>query len=314
LPDVVAVGNVNLDIMARIPYWPKEDEKLVAEQAHVCLGGAAANFAIACSKLGLSCGLIAVVGDDVLGHLVLKALGKEGVDVSHIAHAHGAHTGIALVLQAGSSRGLVSCRGANDLLSPEHIDIAYLASSRLVLAASVRLQIARALASACSELGIPLLLDPGGTLASRSLPELRDVLRAVWAFLPNEVELLKITGLGDLRTACEAVASTGVELLAIKAGAKGCFIYDRGRLVHVEALCPKRITDPTGAGDAFNAGFTLGTLRGLDPVSSAKLGIALATLKLERLGASNMPGLEELRALLSSKGWAHLLEGAGGRP
>ena len=306
--DVVVVGNVNVDIMARVPRWPGEDEKLVAEEARVSLGGAAVNFAIACSKLGLSCGLIGVVGTDALGDMALKSLEKEGVDTGHIARAHGVHTGIALVLQAGSSRGLVSCRGANDLLSPDHIDMAYLASSRLVFAASIRLEIARALAYACSKLGIPFFLDPGGTLASKGLEELSPILKDVHVFMPNEIELFKITGVDDLREACEAVMSAGVGLLIVKAGAKGCFIYDENRLIRIGALFPKRIVDPTGAGDAFNAGFTFGRLRTLDPVSSARLGIALATLKLERPGASNMPSIRELKAFLSSIGWAHLLE------
>jgi len=308
LPDVIAVGNVNVDITASIPRWPRGDEKLVAERAHVCLGGAAANFAIACSRLGLSCGLIAVVGGDALGELALEELEARGVDVSHIARIEGAHTGMALILRAGQSRGIISCRGANEALSPEHIDMAYLASARLVLAASIRLGVAEALASACSELGIPLFLDPGGTLASRSLHELRDVLRAVQAFLPNEVELSKITGLKDIRASCEALASLGVRLVAVKAGARGCFIYDGERLLHVGALRPKRIVDRTGAGDAFNAGFTLGRLTGLSMLDSARLGIALATLKLGRPGASNMPDLGELRAFLTSIGWERLLE------
>ena len=305
--DVIAVGNVNVDITVRIPRWPGEDEKLVAEQAHVCIGGAATNFAIACSRLGLSCGLVAAVGDDVLGDLATEALREEGIDVSHVARVRGARTGMALILWAGRSRGLVSCRGANDMLSPEHIDIAYLASSRLVLAASTRLHVAEAVARACSRLSVPFFLDPGGTLASRGLSELRNVLRSVRAFLPNEVELSKITGLRDMLAACEAVASLGVELVVVKAGPKGCFIYDGERLSHVEALRPERLVDPTGAGDAFNAGLVLGLLRGLDPVSSARLGVALATLKLGRPGASNTPTLGELMAFLSSLGWADLL-------
>ncbi len=307
MPDVVAVGNVNIDITARIGRWPGPDEKLIAEWAHVCVGGAATNFAIACTRLGLSCALLAAVGDDPLGELALRFLREEGVDVECVSRVPGARTGIALILWAGQSRGLVSCRGANDLLSPEHIDVAYLASSRLVLAASIRLRVVEAIASACSELDIPLFLDPGGTLASHRLAELRRVLKAVKAFLPNEVELSKITGLKDVRAACEAIASSDVELVAVKAGPRGCFVYDGERLSHVEALRPGRIVDPTGAGDAFNAGLALGLLRGLDPICSARLGVALATLKLGRLGASNMPSLGELRALLSSMGWLGLL-------
>ncbi len=308
MPDVVAVGNVNIDVTARLPRWPGPDEKLVASSARVNLGGAAANFAIACSRLGLSSGLVAVVGADPMGEMALRALEAEGIDVSHIARAPGTYTGVALILWAGQSRGIVSCRGANDLLAPEHLDEGYLASARLVLGASIRLEVAEALASVCARHGVPLLLDPGGTLAEHRLEELASILPATRVFSPNEVELVKITGRKDIREACEVIWATGVELVVVKAGPRGCYIYDGHRLTHVDALEPERAVDPTGAGDAFNAAFSLGLLMGLEPPDCARLGVALATLKLGRPGASNMPGLAELVPLLSAVGWGDLAE------
>lgn len=308
MPDVVAIGNINIDISVSIRRWPEADEKLIAERAHLSVGGAATNFAVACSKLGMSSSLIAVVGDDPLGELAVRLLKNEGVDTARIRRVEGELTGIALVISSGSSRGIISCRGANELLSPEDLDEGYISSSRAVLAASTSLGVAERAASLCSKHQVPFLLDPGGTLASYGLEHLKSTLKATYAFLPNEVELMKITGLTDIKRACEAVFSCGTESIIVKAGQRGCFTYHGDRLSHIEAIRPERVVDPTGAGDAFNAGLVLGLLKGLDIARSARLGIALATLKLQRRGASNMPALEELKDFLSSIGWLDFLE------
>ena len=302
------MGNVNIDLTVRLPRLPGPDEKLVAKQYYMALGGAAANFAVACVRLGLSCGLIARVGQDPLGEMALRALSHEGVNTRHVKISPDLPTGMALVLWAGGSRGVVSCRGANDALSPSDLDRIYLSSAKLILGASLRLHLAEALVEACSSLNVPLILDPGGTLAPHSLDELSCILRDVDVFTPNEVELAKITGLKDIRAAAEAVWSCGPRLVVVKAGPRGCFIFDGQELLRVKALKPAEFVDPTGAGDAFNAGFALGLLRGLKPVQSAELGVAVATLKISRRGASNMPTLKELRTFLAQVGWHQLLD------
>ncbi len=302
LLDVIAVGNVNVDLTVSLPRPPGPDEKLVADRCRLCLGGAATNFSIACSRLGLATGLIAVVGDDALGRMALEALETEGIDVSYVRRAREALTGLALVLETGGTRGLVSCRGANDLLSPSDVSPERVSKARMVLGASIRLEVARALASACLEARRPLVLDPGGTLASHGLKELGPVLKATYVFTPNRVELSRITGLEELEKAVEAVWSSGPELVVVKAGRDGCFVFDGSSLEHLGAVEPVgRIVDATGAGDAFNAGLVLGLLKGLEPALAAELGMAVAALKLGRAGASNMPTLEELRAFLSSR-------------
>ena len=300
--DVMAVGNVNVDLTVSLPRPPGPDEKLVADRCRLCLGGAATNFSIACARLGLATGLIAVVGDDALGRMALRALKAEGIDISYIKRAHEALTGLALVLEMGETRGLVSCRGANDLLSPSDVGPDRVSRAKMVLGASIRLEVAKALASACLEAQRPLVLDPGGTLASHGLRELEPVLKATYVFTPNRVELFRITGLREFKKAIEVAWSSGPELVVVKAGKDGCFVFDGSSLEHLEAIKPMgRVVDPTGAGDAFNAGLVLGLLKGLKPARAAELGMAVATLKLGRAGASNMPTLKELKALLSSR-------------
>ena len=59
---MVAVGNVNVDLTVKLSKPPGPDEKLVAEDVYLAVGGAAANFSVACARLGLSCGLGSLSG------------------------------------------------------------------------------------------------------------------------------------------------------------------------------------------------------------------------------------------------------------
>ena len=306
--DVVAVGNVNIDITIKLSRLPRPEEKLLAEGFSMSLGGAATNFSIACAKLGLSPGLIARVGSGLLARMALEALRGAGVDVSHVRPQPGAQTGLALMLDIGGPASFLCFRGANASLSPSDLDEQYISSARLVLGASVSMPVAMALARLCSRLGKPLMLDPGGVLAFHEPPARpSELVGAVSIFTPNKVELLRLTGLKELREAIELAWSWGPKLLVVKAGPEGCFVFDGSSLEHLPALEPRKFVSSAGAGDAFNAAFALGMLIGLSTLDSARLGIAFATLKLEREGASNMPTLEELRAFLAKLGWLELL-------
>jgi adenosine kinase len=68
-------------------------------------------------------------------------------------------------------------------------------------------------------------------------------------------------------------------------GAKGVDIIDRdGACVHVDVVPENSLTDPTGVGDAFRAGFLTGRSGGLGLERSAQLGSLVAVLVLESTG------------------------------
>jgi adenosine kinase len=68
-------------------------------------------------------------------------------------------------------------------------------------------------------------------------------------------------------------------------GAKGVDIVDRdGSTVHVGVVPETSLTDPTGVGDAFRAGFLTGRSGGLSLERSAQLGSLVAVLVLESTG------------------------------
>jgi sugar/nucleoside kinase (ribokinase family) len=147
------------------------------------------------------------------------------------------------------------------------------------------------------------VLDPGPDAmmptARRALPAL---LHGVTAFLPSQEELCNLFWgeTHDLWEMAEGVSMYGCEYVVIKCGARGQLLYDTSskRRWEVPAY-PGRLTDPTGAGDAFCGGFLAGYCKNYDPLEGVLYGSVSASLKVEGSGAfyplDVMPGLAAAR-------------------
>src|SRR3989441_4574215 len=105
--------------------------------------------------------------------------------------------------------------------------------------------------------------------------------------LPSREELLDLAGYDDPpRALRELWAQRGAPLVVAKMGKDGVLLWDRDRsaIVPVEATSA-RISDETGAGDAFCGGFAAGVAQGLDPREAARRGTVSAAFAIEGFGS-----------------------------
>lgn len=145
------------------------------------------------------------------------------------------------------------------------------------------------------------MLDPA---PARDLPE--SLLKNVNWLTPNESEteiLVKAKVRGEDQSSTSAAAeqllASGPQHVLLKLGAHGCLIAERGRPPQLIPAFPIEAVDSTAAGDAFNAAFAAGLLRGDSPSESAKFASAVAAISVSRHGAQpSMPTLEEVEAFL----------------
>jgi adenosine kinase len=139
-------------------------------------------------------------------------------------------------------------------------------------------------AEECRALGIEFMFDPGQQCARMSGPELADGVAGASIVICNdyEFELLKEkTGL-DLNGVLDAAA-----MVVVTRGEAGSSVIARDGEVHVPAVTPSRIVDPTGVGDAFRAGFLKGLAQAASPAVCAQIGSVAATYALEHLGGQS---------------------------
>ncbi len=93
-------------------------------------------------------------------------------------------------------------------------------------------------------------------------------------------ELLKIKSIKEL-----VRGKSGPNLICISLGAQGSIVIFKCKTYRVPAVKPKRVVDPTGAGDSHRAGFISALLKGYDIETAAKIASTVASFTIEAEGA-----------------------------
>jgi adenosine kinase len=133
----------------------------------------------------------------------------------------------------------------------------------------------------CKELEIPYAYDPSQQVVRVEGDVLCHGIEGALALFLNEYELelvMKKTGMSQ-----EHILDH-VEFMVVTLGSKGAKVFTSDGEVHVEAVAPAQVIDPTGAGDAFRGGFLTGYSRGWDWSTCAQMGALTATYCLESDG------------------------------
>ena len=132
--------------------------------------------------------------------------------------------------------------------------------------------------------------------------EIPAVLHGLTAFITNEKKLLNLfQGRStDLWEMAETLGNLGCEIIVIKRGARGQYLYSHAN--HTRWMVPAypgNCTDPTGAGDAFCGGFLAGYRKTYDPLEACLYGNISASLVIEGSGPffvlDALPGLANAR-------------------
>ncbi|MEA3254258.1 MAG: carbohydrate kinase family protein [Candidatus Altiarchaeota archaeon] len=299
--DVTSIGDVNLDIVtSSIEDFPVRDAQEIVDM-HFSSGGCAANFAKASAGLGVGTRLIGRLGDDVFGDFVMRDLCMKDLD---LRISCGGRTGATVAVTfRDHTRSFLTYPGCNSELTLDDIDFS-LIQGRYLHVASFFLQGLRGGTKkildyahgrgmvTCFDTGF----DPGGW-SGRDLSLVRRMLGGVDFFFPNWVEAKAISGCSVREDVCEALVGFGPELIALKLGSEGCFIYSGGEGVYVP---PFRVgvVDSTGAGDVFGASFVFGHLRGWGLGKIGRFANAAAALSTRGFGSGCYPGLKEVLSVV----------------
>ncbi len=259
MPRILCIGDIMLDVTAILT---RNIEIGVETRSQISTqgGGAAANVASWLSTHGTSTYLIARVGDDAAGRVLLDELDRFGVEHGNRIIS-GANTGVVMVLvDPLGERTMFPDSGANAGLSPADLpelagfDAIYLSGYPLLNPIS-RPGVLEIIALA-KEVNLPIIFDPStvGVLLEVGVGQVREWLALMDAVILNEEEAQFLTGKANPIDAA-ADLLTLVETVVIKRGSNGALGQKRGgQLIQVPAA-PATVINTTGAGDAFAAGF-----------------------------------------------------------
>jgi sugar/nucleoside kinase (ribokinase family) len=118
--------------------------------------------------------------------------------------------------------------------------------------------------------------------------------------MPSLSEAQAITGRTEPRDVARALQDAGVKTVALKLGEKGCYVLTPDGELSVPAFRIDAV-DGTGSGDAFDAGFLCGILKGWDLEKTARFANAVGAMCVKALGATaGARSIEETEAFLLS--------------
>jgi sugar/nucleoside kinase (ribokinase family) len=264
---ICVLGDAHLDVVVR-PAGPIAHDTDTPAATLLSAGGQAANTAAWICALGGRARLIAARAPDLAGQLVAAELGRRGVDLK--GPVLGGRTGtVVSVSPDGSTRSMLTDRGVGPLLAAGHLEPGWLdGCGWLHLPAYSLVAEPVAGAALAAVAAIPRLsvdLSSVAVLTDYGPGRFRALLGrlAPAVVFGNEAEAALIAG-------PDGAGLPGTDLV-VKLGPAG---VRAGGRVHPAA--PADPVDPTGAGDAFAAGYLLG---------GVTLGLEAAARAVAVLGA-----------------------------
>ena len=285
-------------------------------------GGAPGNVAVGLARLGVKSAFMGKVGDDAFGHFLADTLAEAGVDVGPLRFSSEARTALAFVsLRSDGEREFMFYRhpSADMLFTPREVDMDAISRAKLLHFGSISLigepsrsatlyavdaaHAAGGLVSYDPNLRLPLWSDADAArkgmllgLSKAHIVKLSD----------DESEFL--TGLSDLKAACQALWHEDLKLMVVTRGRAGCVYFTPSFTGMVESFSVKAV-DATGAGDGFVAGLLQGLLA--DPSTFqdearlrelCRFANAVGALATTERGAiPALPDRERVREFLSSR-------------
>lgn len=266
-PQIVVVGSVNLDLVAKVERLPRAGETVTDATLARIKGGKGANQAVACARLGAEVTLVCAVGRDAFADEALPVEERLAVQATRAD----APTGVALILvDAEGENQIAVAPGANATLGEVELPEADAVLCQLEIPDAAVLSAWEQAPYFCLNAAParPVAVDPDLTVV-------------------NRYELEALTRRDGL--------------VALTLGAEGAVLLEDGE--EVARAEPPRVgaVDGTAAGDAFTAALLVSLLEGREQDEALRRACAAGALAASRFGAQpSLPTAAEVDAILAS--------------
>jgi sugar/nucleoside kinase (ribokinase family) len=294
--DVLCAGIIVADhVCTPIPHLPAAGELVMADGMLLTIGGCAANASVDLAKMGVRAAVVGRVGADVFGRVVTDLLRDAGVDVSCLKTTAGADTSQTLIVNVqGEDRRFIHTFGANRDFRAADIPLELLDQVKvlyvggyLVMPGVSQEELIPIFAQA-RQRGVKTVLDIVVPGKGEYLAHFDRLLPHVDVFLPNNFEAERITGEKDPLRQAETFQRLGAGAVIITMGSQGALLVQKDLRLRA-GVYPVSFVDPSGGGDAFDAGYICGLLQGAGPEDCLRLASALGASCVRSIGTT--PGV-----------------------
>jgi sugar/nucleoside kinase (ribokinase family) len=286
--DFAVVGVHVLDThVVGITAIPDGSDGQLVETITVSAAGTAGGTALVLSRLGARVRSYGTIGADPLGDTLVALLEAAGVDVRGLVRTSASQTSASVIpVRPNGDRPAWHCPGANATLTLDSLDLDDIArGAHLHLGGPEFLggTAAATLLKRAKDNGLSTSVDVLAPGDPGLLAWIAEALPFTDYLLPNDEQVLGLTGATDLESGARALLDAGAGCVALTCGGEGALVVTANVTIAVPAFAVD-VVDTTGCGDAFSAGFILGRVLGRDLGQSARLGCATAAQVAGGLG------------------------------
>ena len=297
MSEITVLGIFVADISFSGNKIPTTGETILGDSYNIGPGGKGCNQAISISRLGGKVNFISKLGNDDYGKLAINKLKKDNINTSNIIVSNKHKTGVAGIhvdRNNGKNANTV-VRGAPSTLTTKEIDTNLIKQSKIFLTQlEIPIEVTLHCLKAAKEYGLINILNPAPACKLSN-----DFFKLVDYFTPNETEAefytgVKINNENDAKVSAKKLIDIGIKKVIITLGEKGLFYSDGKEEIYMKAT-PDKAVDTTGAGDAFNGGFSFALLKGKKIKECLEIANKVAGLSTTKLGAGDsMPTFKDI--------------------
>lgn len=278
------VGHTALDYIVDVEKIAGKNESSPVTDYDEYPGGGAANIAAAITRLGGMSQLISPVGKDFASSGYEKILTDAHVDLSRLYRLDDQKISKAFIFtDEEHNQTTYFYWGASSKfkeLEPEPVDFVHLATADSVYNAKL------------AQIAGFVSFDPGQDLVTYSKENLELVLANTDILFANRHEIRRVSEMtGKSFSELKAM----IDVIVVTYDSKGSTIYTNEGEFEIPVVSVKAV-DPTGAGDAYRAGFLLALTRGYSLPTCGKIGSTVASFVVQARGCqTNLPTWDEMK-------------------
>jgi len=282
---ISVVGHTALDYIVDVEKIAGKNESSPVIDYEEYPGGGAANIAVAIAKLGGKSQLISPVGTDFSSSGYEKLLKEACVDLSRLYIIEALKLSTAFIFtDRDDNQTTYFYWGASSKfkeLEPEPADFVHLATADCVYNAKI------------AQIAGFVSFDPGQDLVTYSKDKLETILSHTDILFANRHEIKRVSEMtGKSFSELRAM----IDVIVITYDAEGSIIYTGNEEWEIPVVSVKAV-DPTGAGDAYRAGFLLAYTRGYSLPTCGKIGSTVASFAVQSRGCqTSLPTWEEMKS------------------
>jgi sulfofructose kinase len=297
MPTVLVAGAAVQDFIYRFDSAPARGTKGRAKDFISIGGGSGANAAVAVVRLGGKGQVLAPLGTDLIGDMIVQGLIAEGVDTSKMLRIAGRESPVCSSIVDGDGERTILTWHPPHVAPPEIDDAtALVADVDAVMTDDRYPSIAVPLLEAAKKRGIPGVLD--GDRAEGDAPQM---IRAASHVVFGTPGLRGTSGISDPTKGLVAMRKVTDAFLAVTLGSGGVLWLDENDRVRRLQSFPIHAVDTLGAGDTFHGSFALALAEKMPEAEALRFASAVAAIKCSRFGGrAGVPNRAEVDEFLAA--------------